>query len=100
MLNSVKMALRISVDNHFYDSELLDLIRSGVADIGVVGAKFYFEDDENGITIPDALVRRAVITYVRCNFGSPDDYDRVKRSYDEQKAQLRCNQNYSFGGDC
>ena len=36
----------------------------------------------------DALVLRAVVTYCRLNFGQPDDYDRLKASYDEQKAQM------------
>ena len=42
-----------------------------------------------------ALVSQAVITYCRLNFGQPDDYDRLKRSYDEQKAQLRTNTGYT-----
>ena len=36
----------------------------------------------------DAIVSRAITTYCKLNFGEPDDYDRLKRSYDEQKAQL------------
>ena len=34
------------------------------------------------------MLIRAVITYVKAHFGEPDDYDRLKKSYDEQKAQL------------
>jgi hypothetical protein len=34
------------------------------------------------------LVKRAVITYCKMHFGEPDGYDRLKASYDEQKAQL------------
>lgn len=100
MLKQVKMALRISLSNTYYDNELLDLVRAGIADIELVGARFYYEDDENGIEVPDALVRRAIITYVRCNFGSPDDYDRVKRAYDEMKAQLRANPKYKALEEC
>lgn len=99
MIREVKKALRISEANTYYDTELLDLVRAGIADVEVTGAKFYTEETENDINIPDPLARRAVITYVRCNFGSPDDYDRVKKSYDEQKAQLRCNSRYTVGGD-
>ena len=44
-----------------------------------------------GVIVPEewnVLVQQACITYVRMNFGQPDEYDRFKRSYDEQKAQL------------
>jgi hypothetical protein len=36
----------------------------------------------------DAIVSRAITTYCKLNFGEPDEYDRLKASYDEQKAQL------------
>ena len=44
-----------------------------------------------GVVLPeslDAICTRAVITYCKLHFGEPDDYDRLKASYDEQKAQL------------
>ena len=36
----------------------------------------------------DPLVQRALLTYVRINFGDPADYERLKASYDEQLGQL------------
>jgi hypothetical protein len=78
MLEKVKLALRI-VTNDF-DGELNDLIAAALLDMGVAGVT---EPDDT-----DALIIRAVITYCRLNFGAPDDYDRLKASYDEQKAQL------------
>ena len=78
MLSKVKLALRI-VTNVF-DSELSDLISAALLDLGVAGVT---ETSES-----DALIVRAVITYCKMNFGQPDDYDRLKASYDEQKAQL------------
>lgn len=78
MLEKVKTALRITTDR--YDEELNDLIEAAQLDLGVAG-----------VTIPeeiDALVRKAVVTYCKMSFGLPEDYDRLKRSYDEQKAQL------------
>ena len=78
MLSKVKLALRI-VTNTF-DSELSDLISAALLDLGVAGVT---ETSES-----DALIVRAVITYCKMNFGQPDEYDRLKRSYDEQKAQL------------
>ena len=78
MLDKVKMALRISTDA--YDDELTDLIKAAELDLGVAGVVVDTEIDE--------LITRAVITYCKCNFGLPEDADRLKASYDEQKAQL------------
>lgn len=78
MLEKVKLALRISTDA--FDSELSDLIDAAKQDLGIAG-----------IVVPselDAIVTRAIITYCKMSFGLPEDYDQLKRSYDEQKAQL------------
>lgn len=79
ILAKVKMALRITTDA--FDDELTDLIEAAKLDMGVAGVEI------PGGTI-DELVTRAVITYCKMSFGLPEDYDRLKRSYDEQKAQL------------
>lgn len=78
MLASAKMALRISTD--VFDPEILQLLVAALLDMGVAGVMIPSETDE--------LVQRAAITYVRMHFGQPDDYDRLKASYDEQKGQL------------
>ena len=78
MLEKVKLALRITTDA--FDSELNDLIDAAQMDLGIAG-----------VVIPDeidAIVSRAITTYCKLNFGEPEDYDRLKSSYDEQKAQL------------
>ena len=78
LLAPVKLALRISTTA--FDTEIESLIEAAKLDLGVAG-----------VVLPgtlDAIVRLAVITYCRLHFGQPDDYDRLKRSYDEQKAQL------------
>lgn len=99
MLNKCKTALRIK-NTTAYDAEILDLIIAGIKDVQVTGAEFQWtvqktEGIVTNVTIKDPLASRAVVTYVRVNFGSPDDYDRLKKSYDEQKAQMRCNRNYT-----
>lgn len=78
MIDDVKMALRISTNA--YDDELNSLIEAAKLDMGVAG-----------VVLPstiDALVSRGIITYCKMSFGLPDDYDKLKRAYDEQKAQL------------
>ena len=89
MLDKVKLALRITTDA--YDSELLELIEAGKLDLGIAG-----------VVVPsevDAIVSRAIITYCKIHFGEPDDYDRLKASYDEQKAQLSMATGYTTWTD-
>lgn len=81
MIDKVRNALRISVtNNQAINEELNDLIDAAKLDLGVAG-----------VVVPqtiDQLVTKAIITYCKMSFGLPEDYDRLKRSYDEQKAQL------------
>lgn len=79
MLDTVKMALRITTDA--FNNEITLLIEAACADLGVVGV-------DAVSTTTDPLLTRCIVTYCRLNFGSPEDYDRLKASYDEQKAQL------------
>ena len=71
-LTAVKTALRITTTA--YDSEISTLIDAALLDMGIAGVT---NDDDT-----DALVLRAIITYCRLNFGQPDDYDRLKASYE------------------
>lgn len=91
LLNSVKTACRVTTSA--YDDELNDLILAAFADLGITDIDQALLTEVN--TLP--LIQRAVITYCRLNFGKPDDYDRLKRSYDEQKAQLSMSSTYRGG---
>lgn len=78
MLDKVKKALRIKTDA--YDDELNDLITAARQDLKIAG-----------VIVPDdyvEIVGRAIVTFCKMSFGLPEDYDRLKKSYDEQKAQL------------
>ena len=89
MLEKVKTALRIKTDA--YNEELYDLIQAAQSDLGIAG-----------VVLPselDAICSRAVITYCKMSFGLPEDYDRLKKSYDEQKAQLVTATGYTDWGD-
>jgi len=89
MLDQVKMALRIKTN--VYDSELTYLIAAAKLDLGIAGVVLPGELDE--------LVTRAIITYCKLSFGIPEDYDRLKLSYDEQKAQLSTATGYTDWGE-
>ncbi len=89
MLARVKLAMRITTNA--YDTEIQALIDAALLDLGIAGV---ITSDA------DELVKRAVVTYCRLHFGSPDDYDNLKASYDEQKAQLQTATGYTnWGGD-
>ena len=90
MLEAVKKALRITT--RAYDDELQRLISAGILDLDIAGISC---DSPS----TDPLVQRAVITYVRCHFGTPPDYDRMKAAYDEMKAQLQTATGYTEWGD-
>lgn len=78
IIDKVKTALRVSTTA--YDDEIQDLIDAAQIDLQIAG-----------VVVPaalDPIVTRAIITYCKMSFGLPDEYDRLKASYDEQKAQL------------
>ena len=85
ILQAAKLALRITTTA--FDAQISDLIDAALLDLETAGVTYV---DPN-----DALVRQAVITYVRMYFGEPDEWDRLKASYDEQKAQMSTRTGYT-----
>lgn len=89
LIIQAKKARRISTDA--FDDEVERLLNAGLQDLGVAG-----------VTVPeelDDLVSQAAITYFMANFGEPEDYDRLKASYDEQKAQMSMRSGYTDWGE-
>jgi hypothetical protein len=89
LMKASKRARRIKTD--VYDSQIEDLLNAALLDLGVAG-----------VVLPDqmdSLIKQAAITYVLLHFGEPDNYDRYKASYDEQKAQLATCTGYTDWGD-
>ena len=85
MLTIAKIALRITTTA--YDTELTAHLNAALMDLGIAG-----------VEIPeslDYLVQQACLTYTRLNFGTPENYERLKASYDEQKAQLQMATGYT-----
>ena len=89
-LAEVKTALRVTTTA--YDDEITSLMDSAMQDLGVAGVEFDVVDD---------IVKTAVITYCKLHFGrvSDRDYANLKKSYDEQKAQLSMCTGYTDWGD-
>ena len=105
MLKEAKLAMAIT--SSAYDGEIADLLDAGAHDLKIAGVALpgtvSFVVTENGITdnstLTDPLVRRAIITYARMNFRNPDEYDRLKESYDLQKCQLMHASGYTDYGE-
>lgn len=93
MLEKVKLALRITTTA--FDSELNDLIDAAKVDLGIAGVVVPVTTE----TPLDVIIQKAIITYCKLNFGEPDEYERLKRSYDEQKAQLSMATGYTIWTD-
>ena len=95
ILNKVKLALRIVTDA--FDSEIEDLIKACLLDLKIAGVNEYTID-----SVTDALVIRAVCNYCKYHFGDAngvEESDRLKASYDEQKAQLQMATGYTNWGN-
>lgn len=78
LINAAKMARRMTTNA--YDAQVSRLLTAALRDLYVAG-----------VDLPataEPLAVEAAITYFLVHFGSPDEYDRLKASYDEQKAQL------------
>lgn len=83
LLNLVKQALRTTTNAS--DDELQNLIQAALIDLQFGGAMAEaLQEGQN------PLINNAVILYCKMNFGTvePNDYDRIKRAYDEIKAQI------------
>ena len=87
LLNDVKIALRVTTTA--YDSEINDLIESAKIDLGIAGVILPAGEDK--------VIETAIKTYCKMNFGSPNPsyWEILKKSYDEQKAQLSMNSDYT-----
>lgn len=87
MLNKVKLALRVTTNA--YDSELTALISAAQSDLQIAG-----------VVLPsplDEVVEQAIKTYCKIHFLdlSDGEFNRLKASYDEQKAQLNTATGYT-----
>ena len=88
LVSAAKLAGRITTTA--FDVQVQGLLDAALLDLGVAGVEIPAE--------LDALVTQAAVTYFLMNFGSPEEYDRLKRSYYEQKAQLATCTGYTVWG--
>jgi len=91
ILDKVRLALRRSTDA--FDSEIEDDINACLKDLEIAGV--------TNTERTDSLVIKAVKVY--CKMYSNDvtdgEFDRLKKSYDELKAQLQMSTGYTNWGN-
>lgn len=82
LLEKVQNACRVGHEDPDINADYERLINAAKLDLKIAGVELPAE--------LDALVEEAIITYCKLNAGvmRRDDAERLKRSYDEQKAQL------------
>lgn len=90
LLSSAKLRLR--KHKNAFDSEITDLIETAAADL--LARNAIQESQLEGETI-DPLIKMAILTYVKAHFGEPDDPEKLKADYDEQKATLMMTSGYT-----
>ena len=91
ILDDVKTALRISINNTAFDSEITDLIAAARADLRLSGI---LESKVNDAT--DPLIKRAIMVYVKGNFGwNNPDAEKLQQSYAMIKGHLALSQEYT-----
>lgn len=96
LLLKVKQALRISTDD--FDDEIADLINACLKDLDVAGVEIPYDTVDELPVLNDELVINAVKTYCKLHFGDVNGVemtDRLKASYDEQKAQMQMATGYT-----
>lgn len=86
-MKSIKTALRTTTTDEDLENEITEIVNQFVLDAKLAGVT---NDD-----LDDPLIWGAAKTFVRLKFGSPDEYDRLKQAYDEQKAQMSMSSRYT-----
>jgi len=92
-LAAFRQALRITSDA--FDGEITDLIRAAREDLALGGVVSERTRDE-----ADPLIKRALVSYVRAEFGlDNEDADQYRAAYDRIKVSLVMSSDYVGSGE-
>lgn len=92
LLVKAKTTLRITTNA--FDAEISDIIEAAYYDLVTRGV--IIETTDSTIS---PLILRAVLTYVRWHFGEPENPERLRESYIEQRGQLMSTSGFTNWGD-
>lgn len=94
LLTDAKLRLRLHTDA--FNDEIKDLIEAAASDL--VNRQAIQPEQIAALPI-DPLIKRAILTYVRAFFGTPENPEQLKADYDEQKATLMTTTGYTTWTD-
>lgn len=94
LLTDAKLRLRLHTDA--FNDEIKDLIEAAASDL--VNRQAIQSEQIAALPI-DPLIKRAILTYVRAFFGTPEHPELLKADYDEQKATLMSTTGYTTWTD-
>ena len=94
LLTDAKLRLRLHTDA--FNDEIKDLIEAAASDL--VNRQAIQSEQIAALPI-DPLIKRAILTYVRAFFGTPENPELLKADYDEQKATLMTTTGYTTWTD-
>lgn len=83
LLASAKVVVRLHTTA--FDEEISDLLKACEGDLIARNA---IKAEQLQSSPVDPLIKRAMMTFVRAYFGTPEEPQRLKADYDEQKATL------------
>ena len=87
--------LSIRTKSKTFDPEIVDLIRAAREDLALGGVLPERARDES-----DPLIKRAVMTYIKAEFGlDNEDVDKYRAAYDRLKVSLALASDYVGGGE-
>jgi uncharacterized phage protein (predicted DNA packaging) len=93
LIDDVKQTLRVSTST--LDTEVNDIIESAKADL-ILSGILKSKTEEDVIDEFDSLIKRAIILYVKANFGLDNvDSEKYQRAYDSLKTHLCISQEYT-----
>ena len=90
LIKDAKLRLRLHTDA--FNDEINDLIEAAADDLLKRNA---VQPSQLEGTSVDPLIKRAILTYVRAFFGDPENAERYKADYDEQKSTLMMTTGYT-----
>ena len=82
--------MTICISHTHFDAEITDLIGAAQADLLLGGIKAAKVEDES-----DALIKRAIVCYVKAEFGLDNaDAEKYRNSYEMLKRHLQLSSEY------
>jgi uncharacterized phage protein (predicted DNA packaging) len=93
MLDLIKISLRISPANKAFDDEIKELIESARHELMLSGIS---PEKANAQEKVDPLVRRAITTYAKANFGFDNpDSEKLRQSFESLKNHMSLSGDYN-----